>query len=160
MKANTLWQPWASLVAVKRKDIETRHWAPRANLIGQRIAIHAAARKPVVDLDLCVLDAMEDEFGGHWFMDIPRGAVVCTAILDGAYQVATGRRGEDGMLVDVGNKVLGSPDICALRVDDFGDFRQGRWLWHLICIETVAPPIQVRGAQGFWNWSVSDAGEP
>ena len=42
MKAISLWQPWASLIAIGAKSIETRSWpAPRA-LIGDRIAIHAA----------------------------------------------------------------------------------------------------------------------
>jgi len=46
MKAITLWQPWASLVAAKVKTIETRAWPAPSALIGQRIAIHAATRKP------------------------------------------------------------------------------------------------------------------
>ena len=46
MKAITLWQPWASLVALQIKTIETRSWpAPKA-LIGQRIAIHASKKQP------------------------------------------------------------------------------------------------------------------
>jgi hypothetical protein len=44
MKAITLWQPWASLVAIGVKTIETRAWPAPRSLIGQRIAIHAAAR--------------------------------------------------------------------------------------------------------------------
>ena len=54
MKALTIWQPWASLIIAGAKPYEFRGWrAPRA-LIGQRIVIHAAARK--IDRDeVCAL---------------------------------------------------------------------------------------------------------
>lgn len=41
MKAISLWQPWASLIAAGVKSIETRGWP--TNYRGQ-IAIHAAKR--------------------------------------------------------------------------------------------------------------------
>ena len=41
MKALTLWQPWASVVALGIKKIENRRWKPPASVIGRRIAIHA-----------------------------------------------------------------------------------------------------------------------
>src|SRR5712671_3817606 len=44
MKAISLWQPWASLIACGAKPFETRHWAPPRELIGQSIAIHAAKK--------------------------------------------------------------------------------------------------------------------
>lgn len=43
MKAITLWQPWASLVAVGLKRAETRGWSTRYR---GPLAIHAAARVP------------------------------------------------------------------------------------------------------------------
>lgn len=45
MKALTLWQPWASLVALGAKRIETRSWSTTYR---GPLAIHAAARKPEV----------------------------------------------------------------------------------------------------------------
>lgn len=49
MKAITLHQPWASLIACGAKPYETRSFPPPAGLIGRRIAIHAAARKVCLD---------------------------------------------------------------------------------------------------------------
>ena len=46
MKAITLHEPWATLIACGAKKIETRDWAPPRSLIGERIAIHAARREP------------------------------------------------------------------------------------------------------------------
>ena len=50
MKAISLWQPWASLMADGRKKIEARHWHPPAYLLGQELAIHATMK---VDKDAC-----------------------------------------------------------------------------------------------------------
>lgn len=46
MKAITLWQPWATLIAIGAKTIETRSWPAPPALYGQRIAIHAASKLP------------------------------------------------------------------------------------------------------------------
>ena len=44
MKALTIRQPYAQLVADGRKPYETRSWPPPRGLIGERIAIHASKR--------------------------------------------------------------------------------------------------------------------
>ena len=49
--AISLWNPWASLIAIGAKPFETRSWAPPAKCIGQRIAVHAALR-PIKPDDL------------------------------------------------------------------------------------------------------------
>jgi hypothetical protein len=75
VKTITLWQPWAQLIALKAKTIETRSWpAPRA-LIGQRIAIHAAQLPP-----LCT-DLQRFAELGHRFDSCPLGKVVASAVL-------------------------------------------------------------------------------
>jgi hypothetical protein len=37
MKAITVWQPWASLIAIGAKPYEFRGWQPPRAIIGQRI---------------------------------------------------------------------------------------------------------------------------
>lgn len=44
MKVITLHQPWATLIALGVKTIETRSWAPPKALIGERLLIHAGTR--------------------------------------------------------------------------------------------------------------------
>ena len=44
MKAISLWQPWATLVAMKLKTIETRTHDRFKSLWGERIVIHAAKK--------------------------------------------------------------------------------------------------------------------
>ena len=68
MKALTLHQPWASLIADGRKAIETRSWPPPRTLIGKRIAIHAGK-----EIDRPLFD--------RWLagQSVPLGAILCTA---------------------------------------------------------------------------------
>lgn len=67
MKAISLWQPWATLVTVGRKQIETRSWAT-----GYRgpLLIHAAKR-PMDYIGRALLAAC----GLH--DDVPLGALLC-----------------------------------------------------------------------------------
>jgi hypothetical protein len=44
VKAISLWQPWATLVSLKLKTIETRTHGRFASLWGKRIAIHATKK--------------------------------------------------------------------------------------------------------------------
>lgn len=45
IKAITVHQPWASLIVLGIKTIETRSWRLPDSMVGQRIAIHAGAHK-------------------------------------------------------------------------------------------------------------------
>jgi hypothetical protein len=57
VKALTLWQPWASLIALERKLVETRSWSTSYR---GPLAIHAAKRRPDVE-------TMEDGPAGEIF---------------------------------------------------------------------------------------------
>jgi hypothetical protein len=128
--AITLWQPWASLIAIGVKPYETRSWRPPKWLIGKRIAIHAAARpirsSDIEDIDFCL--AITAHCGPGWRKGLPFGAVICTAIL--AHCAPTENVPEDL----------------------FGNYAPGRWAWKLDDISPVDPPVLTKGAQGFWRW--------
>lgn len=73
MKALTLWQPWASLIALGIKRIETRSWS--TNYRGP-LAIHAAKRPPGVEMledgragEIIPVDCVG---GVQWMRDDPR----------------------------------------------------------------------------------------
>jgi hypothetical protein len=78
MRALTIKQPWASMIAAGHKTIENRSWRPPAGLVGQRIAIHAGAGW--------------DEQGARWIRgtlgidvrrdELPASRVLCTAVID------------------------------------------------------------------------------
>src|SRR5262245_47216191 len=82
MKAITLTQPWATLVAIGEKRIETRSWSTRYR---GRIAIHAAKAFPLGAQELCYDDPFHSAICGAGVGDgpwaLPRGAIVATARL-------------------------------------------------------------------------------
>lgn len=70
MKALTLWQPWASLVALGVKSIETRSWS--TSYRGQ-LAIHAAATMPSYQnryVKGVSLRRESIQLGGRWWMSL------------------------------------------------------------------------------------------
>jgi len=147
MRAISLWQPWASLIAVGLKPYETRHWHPGTYRVGHRIAIHATARKPGTDDVAMWMAALP--VGTH-DSRLPLGAIVCTAYLAGAYKVLR--------WTEAGNPVL--ENIGEIADDGFGDYSVGRYCWHLIDIERCEPPIRIRGAQGWWDWCAPGDAQP
>jgi activating signal cointegrator 1 len=161
MKAITLWQPWASLIAVGVKRFETRSWPPPRSCLGQRFAIHAA-KKPeprsmafTVDVEAAIERGLQLK-SGLW-QTLPFGAVVCTATLVEAYQVRrwTHSTGD----IEFSGSVGGSRTVgMTLSSDEllYGDFQQGRWLWEFSDVKRLVPAIPARGMQGIWMWNDAD----
>lgn len=78
MKALTLWQPWASLVAAGGKRLETRSWstAYRGPLL-----IHAATREPPTVCAAAFDEEAIQVLGVSDYRTLPRGVVVAIAEL-------------------------------------------------------------------------------
>lgn len=154
MKAITLHQPSADLVAVGLKLYETRSWAPAVNLLGEQIAIHAGKRKPTAyDLAGPVGDAVLKHN-----LTLPLGVVVATARLLEAYRVEGVDPDKPGhVLVERTRKPFWYADhreydrTLSIPRDHYGDFSAGRWIWRLSNIVRVETPIPLNGHQKFWD---------
>ncbi len=176
MKAISLWQPWASLIACGAKPYETRDWAPPRDLIGQTIAI-CAAKKIDKDAAQMAEELMYGQFDNHgglaerleasWGNEaisddlmgkfgqalMPIGCVVCTARLDAAFRMGGRAEGTAAPAANVIERITSRemPDCFTVRYDDFGNYEPGRWAWLLRDIKPLIPPPPVKGAQGFFN---------
>lgn len=158
MKALTLWQPWASLIARGAKGFETRSRAPPKYLIGQRIAIHAAKADILKILDslprdivLAIGAALEDTgLDGSDWGKLPRGAIVCTAKLSAAHLCGNLNPGN---MVYVERSVGVRDAPVLIEADPFGDFSPGRWAWQLDDAQAFERPIPAAGKQGLWTWT-------
>ena len=128
MKALTLTQPWATLVALGHKKIETRSWGTRYR---GPIAIHAAKGFPAKAREFASREASL----GRCPQRIPLASVIAKAKLVEVY------RTEDIVLA-----------ISGLE-RHLGDFSFGRFAWMLEDVEAFAEPIGARGALGLWEWT-------
>lgn len=138
LRAISLWQPWASLMAIGAKHIETRHWP--TDYRGY-VAIHAA-QKWTADLRaICdaspFCEALFDD--GHFEKpnDLPRGCIVAVGHLSG--YVSTNER-----------DLLPEPHTSERF---FGNYDRDRYMWLFPRIYKLSSPVYVRGQQGFWRLS-------
>jgi ASCH domain len=153
--ALTLRQPWASLIARGGKLFETRTWAPPVSLIGQRIAIHAGRAAIPLGLSREERTAIHFGLGTDDLATLPRGAVLCTAKLVGAYRVASVCADTNEIKLD--GRVVGSQPLHGYIVPAaerlVGDVLAGYWLWRLLDVQQLEPPVPVNGRQGLWRWT-------
>jgi activating signal cointegrator 1 len=142
VKALTLWQPWASLIALGEKRIETRCWATkyRGNL-----AIHAAAKLPPNWLGASRLSSgfrleMADALRCRAHQvdqktrELPYGAVVCIVEL---------------VSIEPTHRVEA---FISQRERVFGNYEDGRFAWHLRLLKVFVPPVPAKGNRLLWNW--------
>lgn len=157
MKAITIWQPWASLLACGEKRYETRGWATKYR---GPIAIHAAARDPMRiphSEELEKFSAITDI--GLW-NQLPRGAVIATAELVNVWHIVwnPGPDVDSARQIPVGAESL-TLDKHALDFGDyfvpsekelaFGDWTPGRYAWELANVKPITP-APAKGKQGLW----------
>ena len=154
--AITLHQPWASLIVLGIKTVETRSWPAPARLVGQRIAIHAGKRV-VRRPGECIERELRARCGEDWRVIIPTGAVVATAVLAGMAQVARTDLEEGCAVHDLGAEVGSVAGTGRSPIDPWGDFNAGRWLWFLDDVEALPEPVPAVGRQSFWRWVESGA---
>ena len=129
MKALTLTQPWATLVAEGTKRIETRGWSTPYR---GPILIHAAKGYPAEAEDFAVaLHHRQPRTLRTYPGDLPRGAFVARANLDTIIRTIA---------------VVASAEELEL-----GDYRPGRFAWFLSDIVPIDPPVPWRGALGLWE---------
>ena len=144
MKAITLYQPWASLIAVGAKRIETRPWFTHYR---GELAIHAGKTTPA-----WVWDLMSDkEFDAALTVAFPG---VLERDLSGRISVGqfpTGVIVATCTLVDCVPVNLVPVLTNGERM--FGDYSPGRFAWMLEDIKPLAEPIPATGKQGLWEWN-------
>ena len=152
MYAITLHQPWASLIALGVKTVETRSWPAPALLVGQTIAIHAGkrvVRQPGGPVEL----EMRAHLGENWRQTIPAGSVLATATLAGTAHVASINPLTGHVVHDPSTETGCAVGLGWTRTDPWGDFSPGRWLWLLTEVKLLPEPVPAVGHQSFWIWN-------
>lgn len=138
MKALTLTQPWASLVALQQKRIETRSWSTpyRGELV-----IHAAKGFPKWAKETCEEDQFSTALGGMTADQLPRSQGLCVVRLLACIKTTEMHKAEH-----VFGKKPSANEIY------FGDYSEGRFAWLLEFVRPLEQTDPVRGALGLWDW--------
>lgn len=131
----SLWQPWATLIALGHKRYETRSWGTAHRGL---VAIHAAKRPLGAD-ERHLLRELREEHGIHLRpRELPFGAVVAVG------QLATCRQM--------------TPELCAeiFAADgpefDVGGWEPGRWAWEIDQVQVLEVPVLLRGQKALFPW--------
>jgi activating signal cointegrator 1 len=145
MKAITIYQPWATLIALGEKQFETRSWETKYR--GQ-LAIHAAKK---VDREAYLSEPFWSILREHGIVcidDLPTGAIVATCNLTDCLGIGTVFGNDRVAAGDNG------PYFIPVTSNEyhFGYFESGRYAWKLENVQRISKPIQAKGQQGFWNW--------
>jgi len=175
IKALTLWQPWASLIALGIKFIETRSWSTKYR---GPLAIHAGMKLPptslldVGDWRICYdradrgarIPFMVD--ATHYGYQLPKwlqfGAVVATCELVDVVPIETTLTSLSALVIISDGSLIyakrtkeqyfllpGSRDVTDQL--PYGDFSPGRFAWILSDINPLSVPIPAKGKQGLWE---------
>jgi len=148
MKTITVYQPWASLLAVGAKMFETRGWQ---TMYRGPLAIHAGL-KYINDFDEGFAEIAHEKLKarlpGFTFMhELPRGCVIAIAELADCWHII-GRTGGRLSMINSNKKKL----LSSHSEHIFGDWTPERYAWEIINVELLPEPIPVRGQQGLWEW--------
>ena len=148
MYAITLHQPWATLIALGLKNVETRSWPAPVSLLGQTFAIHAGKRL-VRQPGECIEQELRARLGEEWNRAIPTGVVLATATLAGMARVEYVDPMTGHAVHDVGTEMGCAAGTGRTLIDPWGDFRPGRWLWFLDDVEALPEPVPAVSRQSF-----------
>ncbi len=139
MKTISFIQPWASLVAIGAKCIETRSWTTPYR---GPLAIHASAKYPAEDKTLARSPLFAETLQAGGYDDptaLPLGCVIAVAELSAC------------------KRIRGIPDYDRLPDEpelSFGDYRAGRYMWKLVNVKRLPEPVPAKGMLGLWDWPV------
>ena len=152
MRVLTLTQPWATLVAIGAKRIETRSWATKYR---GPLLIHAAAGLGPVGgvLGLGAQCSVEPFWGVLHAADymrsdmLPRGAIVAVAELVSVIPTEILNR-QGSWIIDTDTWSMTDQERA------FGDYTPGRYAWLLSDVQALPTPIPVKGQLGLWEYDL------
>lgn len=156
MKVITLQDPWASLVRLNEKHIETRSW--KTNYRGP-LLIHASKKSNAKNLNLVweepfysALKPQHILVQGKLAIQYYSGCIIAKCNLVDCLEIKiSGDRaaflGNNRIIITA----VEVPELC------FGDYTPGRFAWILEDIEPLEKPIPAKGQLGLWEFDLEGA---
>jgi len=139
VKVISLLEPWASLVAVGAKHIETRSWATKYR---GPLGIHASKGRKPENMNLAwkepfyaALESIHREVNGKPSLRYHPGCIISTCNLVDCLEMTP------EFLLN-----MKSPEL------DFGHYEIGRFAWILEDVRRLPEPILAKGKLGLWEF--------
>jgi hypothetical protein len=133
MRVLSLWEPWATLMALRLKKFETRDWAGSRGVT----AVHAAKKKfNPADYGPAFIEQLKVD--GVDLKALAYGCVVCIVDFTRFYRT------------EVIRARLDRRELC------YGNYADGRKAWESEFIRKFDDPIPLVGHQGFFGWPEGD----
>lgn len=150
MKAVTIIQPWATLIALGAKTLETRSWPTKYR---GPLAIHAGQK---VDKKACLIPQIREALlknGINDWRDLPTGAVIAKGNLNDVWTISRPDR-NDGLVERVSIDTAWTNVWGGNMPDEyhFGDYSDGRFAWQLDDVVQLQEPMPAKGQLSLWNW--------
>lgn len=144
MKAITIKQPWATLIALGLKEFETRSWATKHR---GPIAIHAGKSIDKEAFNEPTIYSALVKTGIESLIDLPTGAVIAIANLTECHKITSD-------YYSMYEQESAGTDKGHLIEDDewwFGNYEEGRYAWQLSDVQAIEP-VLAKGQLSLWNW--------
>ena len=162
MKVLSILQPWATLVVIGAKKIETRSWNTKFR---GPLLIHASQRK--IKLQEGMFDLISEMEKITGFMDnyknLPYGAIIGKVDIistESSYMISSIlRREQENWRLHPNREFMNK--FLAAKIDHeselvFGDYSPSRYGWLLSDAVEFANPIPAKGALSIWNYDLPD----
>lgn len=152
MKAISLLQPWASLVVMGAKKIETRSWNTKYR---GELLIHASRNMTVGQKRLGQEFNRDFNAGLGFIEDLPTGAIIGRVILldtfrtEGLHEIIT----LTANYWHIRNEI--DFDNAYDKEHAFGDYSPGRYGWLLSNPVQFKQPVPAKGALSIWEYEGS-----
>ena len=155
MKAITIRQPWASLIASGDKLYETRCWTTKYR---GPIAIHAGKQldkdafrylitplATIEQLTACDITPENAE-------DLTLGAVIATADLVNVWHIVEDKAKHIPIGIETPDKQAPDFFVPTKKEIALGYWVPGNYAWELQNVKMLPEPIPAKGKQGLWDW--------
>lgn len=140
MKAITIIQPWATLIALGEKRFETRSWATKHR---GPLAIHAGKKVDKEAFNNPWIKSVLAEKGIKTWKELPTGVVLATVELVECHKVGA----------TLGHVSVFESGVSINGLEEaFGDYTPGRYAWELANLQVLSEPVPAKGQLSLWEW--------
>lgn len=148
MKVLSLIQPYATLIALGEKRIETRSW--KTNYRGE-LYIHASKKIDSIMYrePFCKMLFLKYNYGPY---ELPSGMIIAKCNLVDCFKIVIENKLNKVAYAEMGDSryVINGNEYL------FGDYTPGRWAWILQDIEMLKEPIPAKGKLSIWNYEMEE----